>query len=145
MNYNFSFSAWSINNLSISFLFIKFIELGLHFGWCVFVIKTASTPLLLQVFHKEGFEPVFPPFPGYTNLNSRGQVINENNNNGQSDKLVPKSNGYGFDASAVEFKEYTFTVDRLPGFRNYRIKLIMTSNNQVYVPRMKDLRVIALA
>jgi len=33
----------------------------------------------------------------------------------------------------------------LPSFKSYRIKLIMTSTNQVYVPRMKDLRVIALA
>ena len=39
----------------------------------------------------------------------------------------------------------TFTVDRLPGFRYYRIKLLMTSNSQVYVPRIKALRVLALA
>ena len=75
----------------------------------------------------------------------RGQVINENDNNGQSDKLVPKSNGYGFDPTGIDFKEYTFTADRLPGFRNYRIKIVMTSNSQVYVPRMRDLRVVALA
>ena len=94
---------------------------------------------------KEGFEPIFTPFPGYNNLNVRGQVINENNNDGLPDKFVPKSNGYGTGAAAVEFKEYTFTVDRLPGFRYYRIKLLMTSNSQVYVPRIKDLRVLALA
>ena len=97
------------------------------------------------ISNQQGFEPIFTPFPGYTNLNVRGQVINENNNNGQSDKLVPKSNGYGFEAANVEFKEYTFTVDRLPPFRNYRVKLVMTSQSQVYVPRMKDLRVLALA
>ena len=72
-------------------------------------------------------------------------VINEENNNGESDKLVPKSNSFGFDADSIEFKEYTFTVDRLPAFRTYRIKIIMTSNSQVYVPRIRDLRVIALA
>ena len=94
---------------------------------------------------KEGFEPIFTPFPGYQNFNVRGQVINENDNNGQSDKLVPKSNGYGFDPTGIDFKEYTFTADRLPGFRNYRIKIVMTSNSQVYVPRMRDLRVVALA
>ena len=94
---------------------------------------------------KEGFEPIFTPFPGYNNLNVRGQVINENNNDGLPDKFVPKSNGYGTGAASVEFKEYTFTVDRLPGFRYYRIKLLMTSNSQVYVPRIKDLRVLALA
>ena len=47
--------------------------------------------------------------------------------------------------NALQFKEYTFTADRLPSFRNYRIKIVMTSNSQVYVPRMRDLRVIALA
>ena len=94
---------------------------------------------------KEGFEPIFTPFPGYKNLNVRGQVINVNKNNGESDKLVPKSNAYGFDASTLQFKEYTFTADRLPPFRTYRVKLVMTSNSQVYVPRMRDLRVVALA
>ncbi len=93
----------------------------------------------------EAFEPIFTPFPGYSNLNVRGLVIDPSKNNGQSDKLVSKSNAYGFDASTIEFKEYTFTADRLPSFRNYRIKIVMTSNSQVYVPRMRDLRVVALA
>jgi len=39
----------------------------------------------------------------------------------------------------------TFTIDQLPAFRSYRIKLLLTSTSQVYVPRVKDLRVIALA
>ena len=43
------------------------------------------------------------------------------------------------------FREYTFTEDDLPSFRTYRVKLIMTSNSQVYVPRIKALRVMALA
>tara|TARA_R100000008_G_scaffold13949_1_gene6812 strand:- start:318 stop:1241 length:924 start_codon:yes stop_codon:yes gene_type:complete len=94
---------------------------------------------------KEGFEPIFTPFPGYTNLNVRGQVINVSKNDGQSDKLVPKSNSYGFDSNQLNFREYTFSVDRLPSFRTFRIKIIMTSNSQVYVPRMRDLRAIALA
>ena len=93
---------------------------------------------------KEGQDPIFTPFPGYTNLNSRGQVILAENNNGESDKFVPKTNSYGF-GDDVEFKEYVFTADNLPTFRSYRIKLIMTSTTQVFVPRVKDLRVIALA
>jgi len=94
---------------------------------------------------QEGFEPIFTPFPGYSNLNVRGEVINKNKNNGQSDKLVSKSNAYGFNASTLQFKEYTFSVDRLPTFRTYRVKIVMTSNSQVYVPRIRDLRVLALA
>ena len=50
-----------------------------------------------------------------------------------------------FDPQDIEYKDYTFTADNLPSFRSYRIKIVMTSKNQAYVPRMKDLRVLALA
>ena len=63
----------------------------------------------------------------------------------RSDALVTKVNSYGFDSNAIEFRDYTFTADQLPAFRSYRIKILMTSESQVYVPRVKDLRVIALA
>ena len=93
---------------------------------------------------RTGFEPIFTPFPGFENLNSRGQVINSANNNGQSDAFVPKTNQYGF-GDSVQFSDYTFTADDLPAFRYYRIKLLLISSDQVYVPRVKDLRVMALA
>ena len=93
---------------------------------------------------KTGFQPIFTPFPGYENLNSRGQVINPADNNGQSDSFVPPTNQYGF-TDTVNFSDYTFTADNLPAFRYYRIKLLLISSDQVYVPRVKDLRVMALA
>jgi len=93
---------------------------------------------------RTGFEPIFTPFPGFENLNNRGQVINAANNNGQSDAFVPKTNQYGF-GDAVQFSDYTFTADDLPAFRYYRIKLLLVSSDQCYVPRVKDLRVMALA
>jgi len=92
-----------------------------------------------------GFNPIFIPFPGYKNLNDKGEVIAVQDNNGESDKFITKSNTYGFDSDAIEYKDYTFTADTLPSFRNYRIKVVLTGTNQVYVPRMKDLRVMALA
>jgi hypothetical protein len=92
-----------------------------------------------------GFNPIFAPFPGYSNLDVRGQIISSENNNGESDVFVPKTNSYGFGSQGLEFKEYTFSIDQLPPFRSYRVKLILTSTSQVYVPRMRDLRVIALA
>ena len=97
-----------------------------------------------SINNKEGQDPIFTPFPGYNNLNSRGQVILAEDNDGLSDKFVPKTNSYGF-GEDVEFKEYVFTADNLPSFRNYRIKFVLTSTTQVFVPRVKDLRVIALA
>ena len=94
--------------------------------------------------NKNGFDPIFVPFPGYDNLNTRGKVINPQDNNGQSDKFVPKINDSGF-SDSVSFRDYTFTADELPSFRYYRIKLVLASTSQVFVPRLKDLRVMALA
>ncbi len=105
----------------------------------------ADLRVLYAINNKEGLDPIFTPFPGYSNLNYKGQVINPADNNGLPDKLITKSNSSGFDSEDVEFKEYTFTVDQLPSFRSYRIKILMTSESQVYVPRLKDLRAIALA
>tara|TARA_Y100001970_G_scaffold39092_1_gene48106 strand:- start:1500 stop:9023 length:7524 start_codon:yes stop_codon:yes gene_type:complete len=97
------------------------------------------------VSDKQGFKPIFTPFPGFKNLNNQGQIIDPKNNDGQSDALVVKSNSYGFEPQDIEYKDYTFTADNLPSFRSYRIKIVLTSKNQAYVPRIKDLRVLALA
>ena len=97
------------------------------------------------ISEKDSFVPIFIPFPGYKNLNTKGQVIDASKSDGLSDVLVTKVNSYGFDSDAIEFRDYTFTADQLPSFRSYRIKIVLTSTNQVYVPRMKDLRVLALA
>ena len=93
----------------------------------------------------DNFEPVYIPFPGYNNLDNRGQVIDIANNDGLPDTYVPVSKNSGFLSDEIDYREYSFTADELPSFKSYRIKIIMTSTNQVYVPRMKDLRVIALA
>ena len=90
-----------------------------------------------------GFTPIFTPFPGYKNLNSRGQVITPEDNTGASDSIVPKSFIHGFEN--VDFNNYTFTADNLPSFRSYKIKILLTSTSQVYVPQIKDLRVISFA
>ena len=97
------------------------------------------------ISENQNFNPIFVPFPGYENLNSRGQIINIQDNNGHPDAFVPLTSNTGFSPTDVSFAEYTFTADQLPAFRSYRIKIIMTSTSQVYVPRLKDLRVIALA
>ena len=93
----------------------------------------------------QGSEAIFIPFPGFNNLNSRGEIINFEDSNGSSDKFISASNSLGFIPQELEYREYTFTADKLPAFRSYRIKLVMTSTNQVYVPRVSNLRVIALA
>ncbi len=108
------------------------------------VHQNAGVRAFYAIGNDMGFDPIYTPFPGYSNLNSRGEVIAKQDSDGQSDILVPKTNQYGFGEDAV-FSEYSFTADRLPSFRYYRIKLLLTSTSQVYVPRVRDLRVMALA
>ena len=97
------------------------------------------------ISENQNFDPIFTPFPGYINLDSRGQIIDFENSDGLSDKFISKSSTIGFISQDLEYREYTFTADQLPPFRSYRIKLVMTSTNQVYVPRVRNLRVISLA
>jgi len=103
----------------------------------------------IRVFYaigdKGGFKPIFVPFPGYSNLDYRGRIIDSTNNDGTSDSLVPKSQSLQFESSSLDFKEYTFTADELPPFRLYRIKFLATSTNQTYPPRIKEFRTISLA
>ena len=107
--------------------------------------STSDIRVFYAISDQQGFDPIYIPFPGYANLNTKGQVIAPENNDGSPDALIPKTNAYGFDSSSIEYRDYTFTADDLPAFRNYRIKILLTGTNQVFVPRVKDLRVIALA
>ena len=97
------------------------------------------------VSENEGFDPIFVPFPGFNNLNEKGQVISIDKSDGRPDVLVPLSDASGFVPSEIEYKEYTFSINDLPAFKSFRIKLVGTSTNQAYVPRYTSLKVIALA
>ena len=90
-------------------------------------------------------ELIYYPFPGFTNLTTNGDIINLSDSNGLPDKMISKTDVIGFDSDELDFREYEFTIDNLPSFRYFGIKLIGTSTNQAYPPRVKDLRVIALA
>jgi len=91
------------------------------------------------------FDPVFSNFPGYENLNERGEVVDSSQNNGHPDSLVPKTDPAGFTPDELAYREYSFTINNLPSFKAFRIKLDFTSTNQAFVPRMQNLRVITLA
>ncbi len=91
------------------------------------------------------FDPIFEPFPGYANLNDLGQVIDSSKSDGRPDRLIPKVDVGGFSSKDVTFKEYEFNMEDLPPFKYYRVKFVLTSTNQTYVPRVSDLRVITLA
>ena len=88
--------------------------------------------------------PIFYTFPGYLNVNS-STGIDMSLNDGTPDKKVQKSASLGFASNEIDFKEYEFNIDSLSPFKYFSIKLIGTSTNQAFPPRLKDLRVIALA
>ena len=88
---------------------------------------------------------VYYPFPGYSNLDSLGNVINVANNDGTSDIIVVKSDNYNSLSEDLEFIDYEFTQNNLAEFKYFSIKLIGASSNMANPPRLKNLRVIALA
>jgi len=90
-------------------------------------------------------ELIYYPFPGYSNLDANKKIINISNSNGLPDSFLSKTDVIGFDSNILPYKDVEFTINGLPSFRYFSIKIIATSTNQTYPPRLKDLRVIALA
>jgi len=90
-------------------------------------------------------KPIYYPFPGYDNLDSLGNVIDIANNDGLSDIKIAKTDNLANLSQNLDYKEYTFTTNNLTDFRYFSIKLIGSSTDMAHPPRLKDLRVIALA
>ena len=103
----------------------------------------------LRVFYsisnEDVADPIFTPFPGYANLDQNGQVINLEDNNGTSDVLVDKNYVLQSVSDSDSYSNYEFTANDLAEFKYFRIKIVMTSTNQAYVPKIKTMRAIALA
>jgi hypothetical protein len=89
--------------------------------------------------------PIYYPFPGYNNIINIGQPINISDSNGLPDFKIQNTDTFGENNESIEFKEYEFTIDDLPEFRHFSIKLVGTSTNQAYPPKFKSLRVVSLA
>lgn len=109
-----------------------------------YVNQSSDLRLFYAIQQDPTFDPIYYPFPGYSNINADG-VVNVFSSDGSSDVLVPKTDSIGFESDELIFRDYEFTIDQLPSFRYFSIKLIGTSTNQVYPPRVRDLRIIALA
>ena len=90
-------------------------------------------------------DATFELFPGFRNLTDTtgdgfgDQIKNLNRSNGTPDKAVPASR------TDTEFRDYQFTANDLEEFHGFQIKILMTGTKQAYVPRIRDLRAIALA
>jgi hypothetical protein len=96
--------------------------------------------LLYKIFRNDvpDEDQTWELFPGYLNLDVNGNVIDSDNNDGRSDLNVPIS-------LEGEFKEYSFTIEDLPTFTGFAIKIVSSGTNQALVPIIKELRAIALA
>jgi hypothetical protein len=99
---------------------------------------TSDIRVLYRLFRSDSnAEPLWELFPGYTNLDANGQIINPSNNNGLPDKRVLSA------ASEDEFRTYEFTASFLPQFKGFQIKILMSGTNSSFVPKIRDLRAIA--
>ena len=90
-------------------------------------------------------ELIYQPFPGYDNLLSTGQIVDPAKNSGLPDKLTAKTDVIAYTSNQVVWNDYEFSIDNLPTFKYFSIKLVGTGTNQAQPPRVKNLRVIALA
>ena len=95
---------------------------------------------LYKIFRNDGPDnPEFELFPGYNNLGDNNEILDPRNSDGLPDTFVP------INGSDIEYSDYEFTIDNLPEYEVYQVKILFTSTNQAVVPKIKDLRVIALA
>jgi hypothetical protein len=98
--------------------------------------------VLYQIFREDesNAAPSFELFPGYSNYQVDGvgikRVIDSSRNDGSSDSFVEES-------SDRSFKDYEYSVDDLPDFTAFAIKIVMASSNQATPPLIRDLRAIA--
>ena len=87
---------------------------------------------------ENSMEKDFDLFPGFDNIDQNGNIISKTNNNGKPDDNVTPSVG-------ETFKDYEFSVEELPPFTKFQIKIDMVGTNQAQPSYIKDLRAIALA
>ena len=98
--------------------------------------------VLYKLFREDAPDgtPNFEPFPGYANyeVDSSGikRVVDASKNDGSADDDVNVT-------SDSEFKDFEYTIDNLPDFTGFAIKIIMASKNQAEPPLVKELRAIA--
>jgi hypothetical protein len=90
-------------------------------------------------------EPIYYPFPGYTNRLASGEVIDISQNDGSPDKKDTKNALYSEGDTNDYFNDYEFSIDNIGSFKYFSIKFVATSVSQAFPPRLRDLRVISLA
>ena len=110
-----------------------------------YVNTQSDLKMLYGISNDLNGEMLYYPFPGYDNRDSAGNVVDVSKNSGLSDIKISKSDNFANLSRELNFRSLTFTVDNLPDFRYFSIKLVGSGTDQAHPPRVKDFRVIALA
>ncbi len=103
---------------------------------------TNDIRVLYQLFRDDSPEipQNFELFPGYSNYQIDGigikRVIDPSKNDGSADSFVQQT-------SDRSFKDYEYSVDDLPDFSSFAIKIVMSGRNQATYPMVSALRAIA--
>jgi hypothetical protein len=105
-------------------------------------IDTNDIRVLYRIFREDSSETSlnYELFPGYKNYQVDGQgikrVIDKSQNDGSADSKVEFT-------SDGSFSDYEYSVDDLPDFSAFSIKIVMAGKNQAIPPIVKQLRAIA--
>lgn len=110
-----------------------------------YVNTYSNLKALYAIFNNPSDSPIYYPFPGYGNIDELGRTINFSVNSGFSDTKITKTDTIGFNSKDLQFTDLEYTINNLPSFRYFSIKLVGSSTNQVYPPKIRDFRVISLA
>jgi hypothetical protein len=110
-----------------------------------YVNRSSDLRALYSVMKSENESSIYYPFPGYDNIYNVGIPISLEDSNGKEDYFIQKSDALGYLSEELVYKDYEFTIDNLPEFRYFSIKLIGSSTNTSYPPRIVDFRTLALA
>lgn len=98
-----------------------------------------------SISNNNNSEKIYYPFPGYNNLDDSNKIVDFSKNSGLSDRLISKTDVLEYDSLLLPYKDQEFTIENLPSFKFFSIKVIGTSTNQSHPPRIRDFRAIALA
>lgn len=98
-----------------------------------------------SISNNENLDNIYYPFPGFDNIDVNGKVIELSKSSGLPDFNISKTDILEYKSDNLVYREYEFTKENLPAFSVFSIKIVGTSTNQAFPPRIRDFRTIALA
>jgi hypothetical protein len=147
-NYSLDTNVRSLNNDEHNLVYLsKPVRLKIPANAIKVILSASRNDLndvrvLYQIFRDDesNTEPSFNLFPGFSNYRVDGsgikRVIDLSKNDGSSDSFVQET-------SDRAFKDYEYSIDDLPDFSAFAIKIVGASSNQATPPLIRELRAIA--